>query len=91
MIFISGCALNIFLLFITAMGGNYSICWDRIPTRLHASIAWSTEHEYDNYSIYTMNTMKDNSVNSDDSLSSCATAKAVDAGLPMQLGNTDAE
>ena len=91
MIFISGCALNILLLFITAMGGNYSICWDRIPTRQHASIAWSAEHEYDNYSIYTKNTMKDNFVNFDGSLRNCATAKVVDAGLLMQSGNTNAE
>ena len=91
MFFICGCALNIFPLFITVMDGNYSICWDRIPARLHASIAWSTEHEYDNYSIYTRNMMKDNFVNFGGSLSSCATAKVVDAGLQMQSGNTDAE
>jgi hypothetical protein len=89
--FICGSALNIFPLFITAMDGNYSICWDRIPTRLHASIAWSTEHEYDNYSIYTMNTMKDNFVNFDGSLSNCAMSRAAGAGLLMQSGNTDAE
>ena len=73
------------------MDGNYSICWDHIPTRQHASISWSTEHEYDNYSIYTKNMMKDNFVNFDDSLRNCATAKVVDAGLQMQSGNTGAE
>jgi hypothetical protein len=38
-----------------------------------------------------MNMMKDNFVNFDGSLSSCATAKVVDAGLQMQSGNTGAE